>query len=181
MIWPAVRNSTPTGGLSIVQHTRIFWVSVGILADVDPYSLLMSHLDDWLADRPSRLSVPEVADLLGVQPATVYKWLADGLVPGYKLAGVWVILREELKDLIASGRNSPPVSTEQEAGRKPGRPGPDAPHAPMAVPTDTSGSPADVSDSPAPAAPALDEPVVRGRARARKNAKKTKPPESSGP
>jgi len=167
--------------MSIVPHTRIFWVRVGILADVDPYSLLMSHLDDWLADRPSRLSVPEVADLLGVQPATVYKWLADGLIPGYKLAGVWVILREELKDLIASGRNLPPVAAEEEATRKPGGPGPDVPHAPVPVPTDTSGSPVDVSDSPAPAALAPDEPVARGRARARKNAKETKPPESSGP
>ena len=165
--------------MSIVPHTRIFWVSVGILADMDPYSLLMSHLDDWLADRPPRLSVPEVADLLGVQPATVYKWLADGLIPGYKLAGVWVILREELKDLIATGRNTPPVATEQEAARNLGRPGPDAPDVAMPAPTDTSGTPADVS--PAPAAPALDEPVARGRARARKDAKKTKPPESSGP
>jgi excisionase family DNA binding protein len=46
-----------------------------------------------------------MAEVLGVGRATAYKWLNDGTVPAYRVGGVWVILRDEVKDLIAAGRN----------------------------------------------------------------------------
>jgi excisionase family DNA binding protein len=65
----------------------------------------MSRLDDLFADYPARLSVGQLAEVLGVGRATAYKWLNDGTVPAYRLGGTWVILRDEVKDVIAAGRN----------------------------------------------------------------------------
>jgi len=65
----------------------------------------MSRLDDLFADYPARLSVGQLAEVLGVGRATAYKWLNDGTIPAYRVGGVWVILRDEVKDLIAAGRN----------------------------------------------------------------------------
>lgn len=64
-----------------------------------------SRLDEFLADHPMRLSVPEVADLLGVTTQGVYKWIHAGVIPAYKLGSSWLILRDELRDAIASGSN----------------------------------------------------------------------------
>jgi excisionase family DNA binding protein len=69
----------------------------------------MSRLDDLFAEYPARLSVSQVSEILGIGRATTYTWLNEGKIPGFKVHGAWVILRDELKDLIASGRNlSPP-------------------------------------------------------------------------
>ena len=68
----------------------------------------MSRLDDLFADYPPRLSVTQVSEILGIGRATTYTWLNEGKIPGFKVHGAWVILRDELKDLIASGRNLAP-------------------------------------------------------------------------
>lgn len=70
-------------------------------------SAAMSHLDDLFADYPEHLTVPDVAHILGIQRSTVYKWLNEGTIPAYKVSSSWVILREELKERVASGRNLP--------------------------------------------------------------------------
>ena len=67
----------------------------------------MSHLDDLFADYPEHLSVQQVCDLLGIKRATAYKWLKAGTIPAYQVGTAWVILRDEVKELIASGRNLP--------------------------------------------------------------------------
>lgn len=64
-----------------------------------------SRLDELFADRPKRLTVPEVAELLGVTTQGVYKWIHTGVIPAYKLGNSWLILRDELRDAIASGSN----------------------------------------------------------------------------
>lgn len=68
----------------------------------------MSRLDDLFSDYPARLSVAQVSEILGIGRATTYTWLNEGKIPGFKVHGAWVILRDELKDLIASGRNLAP-------------------------------------------------------------------------
>jgi excisionase family DNA binding protein len=69
---------------------------------------LTSRLDELFGRYPEHLSVPQLADVLGVRPSTAYKWLQTGIVPGYKVGGAWIILRDEVRDLVASGRNLPP-------------------------------------------------------------------------
>ena len=75
----------------------------------------MSRLDDLFADYPARLSVTQVSEILGIGRATTYTWLNEGKIPGFKVHGAWVILRDELKDLIASGRNLAPPNDHIEA------------------------------------------------------------------
>ena len=77
----------------------------------------MSHLDALFEGLPERLDVNQVAALLGVSPKGVYRWLKDGVIPGYQLGRTWMILRDELKDAIASGSNEGklPVTEDDEA------------------------------------------------------------------
>lgn len=68
-------------------------------------ALPMSYLDDLFAEFPVTMSVPQVAKVLGRPHSTIYKWLNDGTIPGSKVGDSWVIYREEIKSLVASGRN----------------------------------------------------------------------------
>jgi len=36
----------------------------------------------------------------------VYKWLKDGVIPGYKVGSTWFILRDELKQTLEAGANT---------------------------------------------------------------------------
>ncbi len=65
----------------------------------------MSHLDELFAGYPEHLSVQELTELLGVKKSTIYSWLQQGTIPAYRVGGSWVVLREEVKDLMRSGRN----------------------------------------------------------------------------
>lgn len=68
---------------------------------------MTDRLDELFERYPEHLSVPQLADVLGVRPSTAYRWLQVGIVPAYKVGGAWVILRDEVRDLVASGRNLP--------------------------------------------------------------------------
>lgn len=57
------------------------------------------------AGLPSRLSVEETADVLGLDRQTTYKWLQEGRIPAYKVGRSWVILRDEVKDVLEAGSN----------------------------------------------------------------------------
>ena len=35
----------------------------------------------------------------------VYKWLKEGVIPGYKVGSSWFILRDELKETLRAGAN----------------------------------------------------------------------------
>lgn len=65
----------------------------------------MTRLDELFEGLPPKLDVPQVADLLGMTTKGVYKWIHTGVIPAYKLGGTWLILRDELRDAIASGSN----------------------------------------------------------------------------
>lgn len=67
-------------------------------------------LDALFEGRPATLDVPEVAALLGLTKQSVYNWLRDGVIPGYKLGSVWVILRDDLKETVRQGTNRPPTN-----------------------------------------------------------------------
>lgn len=66
---------------------------------------MTSRLDELFDGLPKKLDVPQVAELLGMTKKGVYQWIHSGTVPAYKLAGTWIILRDELRDAIASGSN----------------------------------------------------------------------------
>ena len=66
---------------------------------------MTSRLDELFDDLPKKLDVPQVADLLGMTKKGVYQWIHQGVIPAYKLGATWIILRDELRDAIASGSN----------------------------------------------------------------------------
>lgn len=70
--------------------------------------LAMSALDDLFAGEPRMLSVSRVADVLGMSPKGVYKWIEEGTLPAYKVSGRWFIVRDELVTTLAQGSNQPP-------------------------------------------------------------------------
>lgn len=74
----------------------------------DGWAVLVSHLDDLFAGYPKHLSVVQLTEILGIQRSTAYKWLGDGTIPAYRVGSTWVILRDEVKDRVASGRNLAP-------------------------------------------------------------------------
>lgn len=65
-----------------------------------------SGLDALFEGRNLTLTVPEIAELLGMTKPGVYKWLKDGVIPGYKVGSTWFILREELKQTLEAGANA---------------------------------------------------------------------------
>ncbi len=70
-------------------------------------------MDALFAGDPDSIGPSEVAARLGVTSRTVYSWLRDGLIPAYKVGSSWVVITEELKDVIRAGRNGAP--TDQTA------------------------------------------------------------------
>jgi excisionase family DNA binding protein len=66
-----------------------------------------SRLDELFDGYPEQLSVPQLADVLGIKRTTAYRWLQAGIVPAYKVGGAWVILRDEVRDMLASSRWEP--------------------------------------------------------------------------
>jgi excisionase family DNA binding protein len=65
----------------------------------------MSHLDDLFAPYSANMTVAQLGEVLGIGRATTYKWLNAGEIPAYRVGGSWVILRDEVKEFIAAGRN----------------------------------------------------------------------------
>lgn len=53
----------------------------------------------------------EVANMLGLKPSTIRRWLNTGYMPGVKLNGVWRIRHQEFWDFIVKA--VPPNSEEK--------------------------------------------------------------------
>lgn len=62
-------------------------------------------LDSLFAGRTDILTVQEVAELLRMNKAGVYKWLKEGVIPGYHRGRSWFIVRDELKEWMRLGSN----------------------------------------------------------------------------
>lgn len=63
------------------------------------------YLSEALAEMDFMLSADTVADFLNVRPQTVYRWLAEGDLPGYKIRSTWVIPRDGLRDFMSNRAN----------------------------------------------------------------------------
>lgn len=66
---------------------------------------MTSHLDELFEGLPKKLDAPQTAEILGVTKKRVYQWIHQGVIPAYKIGSTWIILRDELRDTIASGSN----------------------------------------------------------------------------
>lgn len=66
---------------------------------------MTQRLDEVFEGKPPLLDVSAVADLLQMTRQGVYGWIHSGKLPAYKIAGSWLISRDELYDLLAAGSN----------------------------------------------------------------------------
>lgn len=69
------------------------------------------RLDDLFKDLPERVTVEQVAETLGLTNKAVYRYLSTQVIPGYKVGRHWLILRDEVKDAVASSR--PPLDDDE--------------------------------------------------------------------
>lgn len=58
------------------------------------------------------LTVEEVAQKLHVSKATVWRWLRNKEIPGYRIAGSWRISQSDLQKFVESQRKNTNDQTE---------------------------------------------------------------------
>ena len=49
------------------------------------------------------LSVPEIAEYLGVSKDTVYTWVTNGGLPGHKVGRFWKFKKDEVDEWVRAG------------------------------------------------------------------------------
>lgn len=81
-----------------------------------PGLVMTAGLDAIFAHYPEVLTVAEVAELLRMTKPGTYKWLKDGIIPGYKIEGSWFVFRDELKSTLQAGANTPPAAGSDNEG-----------------------------------------------------------------
>ncbi|MGX1703641.1 helix-turn-helix domain-containing protein [Microbacterium sp. NPDC055357] len=69
-------------------------------------------LDALFANLPETLTVKEVSALVRKTPQGVYSMLKAGKIPGYEVAGGWIIIRDELKEQMRRGSSREQQTTE---------------------------------------------------------------------
>jgi len=52
------------------------------------------------------LSVDEITAYLGIKRDTVYKWISERQMPGYKIGRLWKFNKEEIDEWVRSGSAS---------------------------------------------------------------------------
>lgn len=62
-------------------------------------------LDELFQDLPTRLEPKQLAQLLELDHQVVYRWLQTGAIPGYKVGGTWIVLRDEVKEALKATHN----------------------------------------------------------------------------
>lgn len=65
-------------------------------------------IDHLFEGCPATISPGDVSIRLGVSTKSVYKYLKDGLIPGYQLGTTWFVITEELKQTLRKGANKRP-------------------------------------------------------------------------
>jgi excisionase family DNA binding protein len=63
-------------------------------------------IDQLFEHDPPTIGPTEVAARLNTTTRTVYTWLKDGIIPGYKLGTSWFVIVDELKAELRKGANT---------------------------------------------------------------------------
>ena len=65
------------------------------------------------------LSVDEIADHLGVNPDTIYKWITRKSMPAHKLGRLWKFLASEVDEWVKGGLAGTENSDTEPQSKKP--------------------------------------------------------------
>lgn len=68
-----------------------------------PHTMLLQVLmndDEFWAQWPEVLSISDQAAILRKGEATIWRWLANGEIPAYHVAGAWIVYREVLRQRL---------------------------------------------------------------------------------
>ena len=60
------------------------------------------------------LSVEEVAQYLGINKGTLYKWVTRKDIPAHKIGRLWKFKKDEVDDWVVSGKTSSRNSEEDD-------------------------------------------------------------------
>lgn len=63
--------------------------------------------------------VSEVAEILGVSRQTVLKYIKKGLVPGIRVGGRYLIMKDEFEEFLRSGGSRARSESESEESKEP--------------------------------------------------------------
>jgi len=63
--------------------------------------------------------VSEVAEILGVSRQTVLKYIKKGLVPGIRVGGRYLIMKDEFEEFLRSGGSRTRSESESEESKEP--------------------------------------------------------------
>ncbi len=64
------------------------------------------------------LSVEEIAEHLGVNPDTIYKWVVRKKMPAHKLGRLWKFLASEVDSWVKAGRAAQKAERKKPARKK---------------------------------------------------------------
>jgi excisionase family DNA binding protein len=59
------------------------------------------------------MNIDELADYLRIQRQTIYNWLNQGKISGFKVGGLWRFDRKDIDDWLRSRRRSNKVGEKQ--------------------------------------------------------------------
>ena len=63
----------------------------------------------------SALTVQQLADLLGVNPRTVYRLAAKGMLPGFRVAGSWRFMATDVTAWILQQKHRVKLNSAEQA------------------------------------------------------------------
>lgn len=71
-------------------------------------------MEDYLKDYPAVLNIPEVAEILGVTPATVRRHIKEDHIPNIKIGRLIRIPKDSLISFLHSEKMSDTMRKEEE-------------------------------------------------------------------
>lgn len=78
-------------------------------------------MDDVVKKQEKLMTLQEVAEYLQIKDRTIYQWVQQGKIPGFKLGNVWRFRREDIDLWIEERKRDTPRSREIKMQQEPNK------------------------------------------------------------